>query len=104
MLLKAQEEYDELVVLGVLYQDTVRDAGLFLARYGDGGWPNLLDPDSRISIEYGVSGVPESYFIDSSGLVRYKQYGAVTHAVLAEQLPSLMSQASDASSQPSSRP
>ncbi|MBA2631390.1 MAG: redoxin domain-containing protein [Chloroflexi bacterium] len=101
VLLRAQEQYDELVILGVLYQDTVRDAGSFLARYGDGGWPNLIDPDGRISIDYGVTGVPESFFIDRSGLVRYKQYGAVTGAVLADQLPSLMSQASDASPQPS---
>lgn len=101
VLLRAQQQYDELVILGVLYQDTVRDARSFLARYGDGGWPNLLDPDSRISIEYGVTGVPESFFIDRSGLVRYKQYGAVTEAVLAAQLPLLMSRASDASPQPS---
>ena len=91
VLMEAQERYGErLVIVGILYQDTVADARGFLARYGDGGWPNLLDADGRLAIDYGVTGVPESFFIDAAGVVRYKQYGAVTPAVLAEQLPPLL--------------
>lgn len=91
VLTEAHERYRErLVIVGVLYQDTVADARGFLARYGDGGWPNLLDPDGRLAIDYGVTGVPESFFIDAAGVVRYKQYGAVTPAVLDEQLPPLL--------------
>ena len=60
VLTEAQERYGEqLVIVGVLYQDTVADARGFLARYGDGGWPNLLDADGRLAIDYGVTGVPE---------------------------------------------
>lgn len=91
VLTEAHERYGErLVIVGVLYQDTVADARGFLARYGDGGWPNLLDADGRLAIDYGVTGVPESFFIDAAGVVRYKQYGAVTPAVLDEQLPPLL--------------
>ncbi len=75
---------------GRAVQDTVADALAFLARYGDGGWPNLLDPSGRLAIDYGVTGVPESFFIDAAGVVRYKQYGAVAAAVLDEQLPNLL--------------
>ncbi|MEP6761792.1 MAG: DsbE family thiol:disulfide interchange protein [Sporichthyaceae bacterium] len=91
VLMEAQKEYGErFAIVGVLYQDTVADARGFLARYGDGGWPNLVDPDGRLAIDYGVTGVPESFFIDAAGVVRYKQYGAVTPAVLDEQLPPLL--------------
>lgn len=91
VLTEAQRRYGgRLVIVGVLYQDTVADARAFLARYGDGGWPNLLDPNGRLAIDYGVTGVPESFFIDAAGVVRYKQYGAVTPAVLDEQLPPLL--------------
>ncbi len=91
VLMEAQGRYGErLVIVAVLYQDTVADARGFLARYGDGGWPNLLDPDGRLAIDYGVTGVPESFFIDAAGVVRYKQYGAVTPTVLDEQLPPLL--------------
>lgn len=91
VLTEAQERYGErLAIVGVLYQDTVTDARAFLARYGDGGWPNLLDPEGRLAIDYGVTGPPESFFIDAAGVVRYKQWGAVTPAVLDEQLPNLL--------------
>jgi cytochrome c biogenesis protein CcmG/thiol:disulfide interchange protein DsbE len=91
VLLEAQGRYgDELVIIGVLYQDSVDDALGFLARYGDGGWPNLVDPNGALAIEYGVSGVPESFFIDAAGIVRYKQWGPVTRAVLDAQLPALL--------------
>ena len=91
VLMEAQERYGErLVIVGILYQDTVADAGGFLARYGDGGWPNLIDADGRLAIDYGVTGVPESFFIDAAGAVRYKQYGAVTEKILDDHLPVLL--------------
>lgn len=91
VLMEAQEQYGErLVIIGILYQDAVADARGFLARYGDGGWPNLLDPEGRLAIDFGVAGVPESFFIDSAGVIRYKQWGAATRDVLDEQLPALL--------------
>lgn len=93
VLLEAQERYgSDLAVIGVLYQDRPQDALSFLARYGDGGWPNLIDPDGGLAIDYGVTGVPESYLIDVDGIVRYKQYGAVTRAVLDAHLPALLTE------------
>jgi cytochrome c biogenesis protein CcmG/thiol:disulfide interchange protein DsbE len=98
VLLEAQAQYGpDLVIIGVLYQDTVDDARRFLARYGDGGWPNLIDADGALAIDYGVTGVPESFFIGRDGIVRYKQYGAVTQAVLDAQLPSLVADANASS-------
>jgi cytochrome c biogenesis protein CcmG/thiol:disulfide interchange protein DsbE len=98
VLLEAQEQYGpDLVIIGVLYQDTVEDALAFLARYGDGGWPNLLDADGMLAIDYGVTGVPETFFIGSDGIVRYKQYGAVTQAVIDANLPTLVADANSSS-------
>jgi cytochrome c biogenesis protein CcmG/thiol:disulfide interchange protein DsbE len=95
VLLEAQDRYGvDLVIIGVLYQDSIDDALAFLARYGDGGWPNLIDDSGALAIDYGVSGVPESFFIDAAGIVRYKQWGPVTRAVLDAQLPALLSAAS----------
>jgi len=95
VLLEAQEHYGaDLVIIGVLYQDTVADALGFLARYGDGGWPNLIDTDGALAIDYGVSGVPESFFLDAAGIVRYKQWGPVTRAVLDAQMATLLSDVS----------
>lgn len=37
-----------------------------------------LDIDGRAGIDYGVYGVPETYVIDKSGVIRYKQIGPLT--------------------------
>lgn len=49
-----------------------------------------LDLDGRVGIDYGVYGVPETYVIDKQGVIRYKQIGAVTPAVLAEKIRPLI--------------
>ena len=98
VLMAAQERYaDEFTIVGILYQDTVEDARRFLLRYGDGGWPNLIDASGTMAIEYGVSGVPESFFIDADGVVRYKQWGAVTADTVESQLRRLFDEVTQGS-------
>ncbi len=94
VLIEAQARYgDGFAIIGILYQDSVTDARRFLLRYGDGGWPNLLDPSGTVAIDYGVSGVPESFFIDAEGMVRSKQWGAVTEEAIEMQLVPLIDEA-----------
>ncbi|MGH7544818.1 MAG: TlpA family protein disulfide reductase [Gemmatimonadota bacterium] len=68
-------------LLGVVYNDSRENAIAWLRRMG-GGWPSLLDPGSRTAIDYGVYGVPETFFIDRTGRVAYKQLGPVSRGVL----------------------
>ena len=49
-----------------------------------------LDLDGRVGIDYGVYGVPETYVIDKNGVIRYKQIGAVTQALLDEKIRPLI--------------
>ena len=58
-----------LVVLGVLFQDKAGDARKFRDDFGL-AFPSALDPSARIAIEYGVAGVPETFFIDKNGVIR----------------------------------
>jgi cytochrome c biogenesis protein CcmG/thiol:disulfide interchange protein DsbE len=91
VLLTAHDRYgDRLAVVGVLYQDSTTDALGFLARYGDGGWPNLLDADGRLAIEYGVTGPPETYFVDATGIVRGRHFGPMTAADLEARVAALL--------------
>jgi len=91
-LLDASRAYaaDGVTIVGVLYQDTPADARAFLNQYGSGGWPQLRDPGQRTAIDYGVVKVPETYFIDRRGVIRYKTVGPVTPDVLAQQIPRLL--------------
>lgn len=78
-----------LRILGVVYQDSTDNARAFMARYGQ-AYPGLLDPDGRTAIDYGVFGIPETFFIDRSGVVRSRQVGVLTEAELRSQIEAVL--------------
>jgi cytochrome c biogenesis protein CcmG, thiol:disulfide interchange protein DsbE len=80
---------DELTLVGVLYNDQPDKALAFLARYGDGGWTNLLDASGRIAVELGVSAPPETFFVDADGIVRGRHIGPLDATSLAAGLASI---------------
>lgn len=69
----------DVVVLGVAIQDAPADARRFARRYGM-TYANLLDPQGRSGIDYGMLGVPETFLIDGQGVVRERFIGAVTES------------------------
>ena len=85
---------EEVLIVGVLYQDSPADAEAFLARYGDAGYPNVIDDGGRLAIEYGVTGPPETFFVDADGVVRDKQFGPLTDGLMADRLGAILTAAS----------
>jgi cytochrome c biogenesis protein CcmG, thiol:disulfide interchange protein DsbE len=81
-----------LMVVGVNYQDKDEPARRFLTQFGH-TFPNAPDPGSRVSVDYGVYGVPETYFIDKKGRVRFKQVGPVSDETLKSQIERLLAEA-----------
>jgi cytochrome c biogenesis protein CcmG/thiol:disulfide interchange protein DsbE len=79
----------ELQLVGVLVNNSPDAARGFLAEYGQVSWPNLLNGDGRISIEYGVTGPPETFFINAEGIVVARHIGPLTAALVSEQLVAL---------------
>jgi cytochrome c biogenesis protein CcmG/thiol:disulfide interchange protein DsbE len=78
-----------VTIVGVLYQDAPADAEAFLARYGDAGYAHLVDESGTLAVDFGVTGPPESFFVDAAGIVRDKQFGPLTDALMAERLASI---------------
>lgn len=89
LLRTAAAHASDLTIVGILYQDTPDGARSFLARYGDGGWPSLLDASGQIAIDLGVTGPPETFFVDADGIVRARHVGPLTDAEMATQLTAL---------------
>jgi cytochrome c biogenesis protein CcmG/thiol:disulfide interchange protein DsbE len=73
-------------LLGLNYKDQRNDALRWLTQFGDPYGFSVADTDGRVGIDYGVYGVPETYVIDKAGVIRYKQIGPVTPAILKEQI------------------
>jgi cytochrome c biogenesis protein CcmG/thiol:disulfide interchange protein DsbE len=94
VLLEAERRYGAAVqIVGIIYNDSPRAARAFLDRYGDGGWPQLTDAGGRLAVEYGVTGPPESYFVDAAGIVRAKQFGPLTLAAMDQRFAALLARA-----------
>jgi cytochrome c biogenesis protein CcmG/thiol:disulfide interchange protein DsbE len=75
--------------LGIVFEDSTAAARAYLRQHG-GGWLNLADPDSKTAISYGVSGVPETFFIDRRGIIVAKQPGPVTLTLLNQRIHELL--------------
>ena len=45
-------------------------------------YPNGIDIDGKIGIDYGVSGIPEKYFVDTKGQLSRKYIGPIQPKVL----------------------
>ena len=78
-----------MVILGIDIQDKEEPARKFLAQFGL-TFPNAPDPLGRVSVDYGVYGVPETFFIDRTGRVRWKHVGAIPDQVLQERIETLV--------------
>lgn len=70
-----------LVMVGVVHQDTEENAKDFIEKHGK-TFPNGMDPKSRIAIEYGVYGLPETFFIDREGKIAHKHIGEISMEIL----------------------
>ena len=74
MALKAQG----VKVVGVAYKDAPANTQAFLTRLGDPFAARRVDRDGRAGLEFGVTGVPETYLVGSDGMIIAKHTGPLT--------------------------
>ncbi len=75
----------DVVFLGVAIQDTEKNALDFIKEFNV-TYPNGRDASGKISIDYGVWGIPESFFIDPQGRITYKHVGGIRAALVTAKL------------------
>jgi cytochrome c biogenesis protein CcmG/thiol:disulfide interchange protein DsbE len=73
-------------VYGLDYKDKPDDGRAWLSQNGDPYTASIVDQDGRVGIDYGVYGVPETFVIDRSGIVRYKQIGPLSVEALQSKI------------------
>ena len=89
LLQRAPDLYPQVAFLGVVYQDDARKAARYLQR-DPVDYPQLVDPGSRTAIAYGVTGVPETFFIAPDGTIARKIAAPLSERTLAESLEPLL--------------
>lgn len=75
--------------VGIAYNDKPEDSRDWLKEYGQ-AYPSLLDPGAHVAIDYGITGVPETFILNKQGIVAFKKFGPITQAELAQKLDSLL--------------
>jgi cytochrome c biogenesis protein CcmG/thiol:disulfide interchange protein DsbE len=80
---------DGLLVVGIAIQDTQEAAMRFAQAFGK-TYLLGLDNEGRISIDYGVTGVPETFIINRDGVVVHKEIGPVTAEMLEKHVKSIL--------------
>jgi cytochrome c biogenesis protein CcmG/thiol:disulfide interchange protein DsbE len=84
----AAERYEGkgVVVLGIDAQDFRGDANRFVGRYGV-TYPNVHDGEGSTLVDYGVTGFPETWFVDRQGrLVAERVQGPVGEQQLEDDI------------------
>ena len=71
--------------LGVVFNDSEDKINAFLRERGS-AYPTLLDQQGKTAIEYGVGGVPETFFINRRGVIVAKFVGPMTTEILQSNL------------------
>jgi cytochrome c biogenesis protein CcmG/thiol:disulfide interchange protein DsbE len=72
----------KVVFLGVSFEDQEGAARSYARQMGV-GWPLLTDPGSATAIDYGVTGVPETFVIGPDGRIVAKTIGPVAYTPLS---------------------
>ncbi|MEA2447337.1 MAG: cytochrome c biosis protein CcmG, thiol:disulfide interchange protein DsbE [Actinomycetota bacterium] len=69
MLQRASEKYgDEIAFVGVDIRDAKSDALAFVDGYGL-DYPHIRDEDLKIYDDFGLTGQPETFFLDENGVI-----------------------------------
>ena len=71
-------------IIGFDYKDTNADAKNWLNKLGNPYRLVVTDQKGLVGFDYGVYGVPETFFIDKKGIIRYKHIGPISYKDLTE--------------------
>ena len=68
-------------VIGINYKDNSQKATQWLKELGNPYTNVAVDKSGRIAIDWGVYGIPETFIVNSKGIIKYRHVGAVTEKI-----------------------
>lgn len=71
----------EIKVIGINYKDNPKKAIHWLKELGNPYTDVAVDKSGRIAIDWGVYGIPETFIVNSKGIIKYRHVGPVTKKI-----------------------
>ena len=90
MLALAKDE--RIQMIGINYKDNRRNAVAFLEELENPYDIVGRDRQGRAGIEWGVYGIPETFFVDGKGVIFYKHIGPITPEILSNEILPILEQ------------
>ena len=80
---RANQKYknDNIVFIGINIWDDEENANNFINRY-KANYINAVDPSNEIQVDFGIQGVPETYFINKEGIIVNRFQGQLTNDII----------------------
>ncbi len=79
-------------MLGINYKDTRKEGEFFLKRLGNPYDKIIFDQAGKLGLELGVYATPETFIVDSQGIIRFKRIGELTPEIWKTKILPLIQQ------------
>lgn len=76
-------------IVGINYKDDRELALKWLEDYADPYTVDVFDPNGDLGFDLGVTGAPETFFVDSNGQVQYRYQGPITNDLWEQKLKAI---------------
>jgi cytochrome c biogenesis protein CcmG/thiol:disulfide interchange protein DsbE len=68
-------------VIGINYKDNSKKTIKWLKNLGNPYSDVLIDKNGRVAIDWGVYGIPETFIVNSKGIIKYRHVGPITNEI-----------------------
>ena len=79
--IKHLSKQERIKIIGINYKDNNQRAIEWLKDLGNPYSHIALDKKGRIAIDWGVYGIPETFIINSNGIIKYRHVGPITKKI-----------------------
>ena len=78
VFIKKISDEKSLKIIGINYKDNPEKAIGWLKKLGNPYSNIAIDKKGKIAIDWGVYGIPETFIINSEGIIKYRHVGPIT--------------------------
>ena len=75
--IKLFSKKDGIKIIGVNYKDNKKNTISWLKKMGNPYSDIIIDKDGSLGIDWGVYGIPETFLVDSNGIIKYRYVGPI---------------------------
>ena len=79
--IKRFSDEKKIKVIGINYKDNSKKAIKWLKKLGNPYSNIAIDKNGRIAIDWGAYGIPETFVVNSKGIIKYRHVGPITKKI-----------------------